>query len=84
MANESAAEAWRQEGGAVSGASCGSSDCCRRVWLAALTLAENVLLDDVYDRVQSRSPHEAVRECVLAVRTLCQLADTRGRSYCSG
>ncbi len=48
----------------------GSRECCRRTWLAALTLAENVLLDQVYDQVQLRTPHDAVRQCVLALRLL--------------
>ena len=44
--------------------------CCHYAWLAALGLAEDVLLDEVYDRVQMRSPHDAVRECVFASRGL--------------
>lgn len=45
-------------------------ECCQETWMAALTLAENVLLDEVYDRVQLRSPSDAVHECVLALRKL--------------
>lgn len=48
----------------------GSRECCRRTWLAALTLAENVLLNHVYDQMQRGTPHDAVRQCVLAMRLL--------------
>ena len=48
-------------------------ECCRYAWLAALTLAENLLLDVVYDRVQTRSPHDAVRQCVFAIRGLKEM-----------
>ena len=57
----------------------GSRECCRRTWLAALTLAENVLLDQVYERVQMLSSHDAVRECVLALRLLKEA----GRPLCA-
>lgn len=45
-------------------------------------MAENVLFDEVYDRVQILTPHEAMRECVLAVRRLRRYAATKARSYC--
>lgn len=49
------------------------TECCRYAWLAALTLAENLLLDEVYDRLQLLSPHEAVRECIFAIRGLKEM-----------
>lgn len=49
---------------------CVTRECCRRTWLSALTLAENVIVDEVYGRVQMGTPHDGVRECVLALRRL--------------